>query len=297
MLDPKLNETHITLIPKVAHPESITQYRPISLCNCSYTIIAKVMANRLKPLLSNLISQEQSAFVSGRQIQDNIFIVQEVLHQLILRKRKRKFQAVLKLDMQKAFDRVEWDFLCDYLLKLGFSDKWVLLVKQCISSVSYSVRVNGDLSTPFIPTRGIQQGDPLSPYLFILMANALSSLMTKAVEDKSIKGIKLNTTCPTLSHLLFADDAIFFLKGTITEAQNLANILNQYCFASGQAINLNKSGIFFGKGCPHLLKSNPANELRVPIIEKTRKYLGIPSNWGQTKKQMFAWSSLESRKN
>lgn len=139
MLDPKLNETHITLIPKVAHPESITQYRPISLCNCSYTIIAKVMANRLKPLLSNLISQEQSAFVSGRQIQDNIFIVQEVLHQLILRKRKRKFQAVLKLDMQKAFDRVEWDFLCDYLLQLGFGEKWVALIRQCISSVSYSV--------------------------------------------------------------------------------------------------------------------------------------------------------------
>lgn len=119
--DPELNKTHITLIPKVANPESITQYKPISLCNFSYKIIAKVLANRFKPLLPNIISQEQSAFFSDRQIQDNIFIVQEVLHQLRVRKRQKHFQAVLKFDMQKAFDRVEWDFLCDYLLKLGFS--------------------------------------------------------------------------------------------------------------------------------------------------------------------------------
>lgn len=106
-LDPHLNKTYITLIPKVTNPESITQYRPISLCNYNYKIIAKVMGNRLKPWLPKIISMEQSAFVSGRQIQDNIFIVQEVLHQLRVRKRKRKFQAVLKLDMQKAYNRVE----------------------------------------------------------------------------------------------------------------------------------------------------------------------------------------------
>lgn len=121
------------------------------------------------------------------------------------------------------------------------------------------------------------------------MANALSTLMNKAIEDRTIKSIQLNSTYPTLSHLLFADDAIFFLKGTITEAQNLANILHQYCFASGQTINLNKSGLFFGKGCPQLLKSNLATELRVPIMEKTGSYLGIPLDWGRTKKQIFSW--------
>lgn len=99
----------------------------------------------------------------------------------------------------------------------------------------------------------------------------------------------MNSSCPTLSHLLFADDAIFFLDMKIRECQNLAAVLNQYCFATRQAINLNKSGIYFSNGCPSSLKENMERELRVPVIDKTEKYLGIPLDWGQTKKQMFAW--------
>jgi len=135
--DPRLNETFITLIPKVANPESITKFRPISLCNFNYKVITKVMANRLKPWLPSIISQEQSAFVADRQIQDNIFIVQEVLHQLRVRKRRKKFQALLKLDMQKAYDRVEWDFLCDCMEKMGFNEKWVSLVRFCIPQFNF----------------------------------------------------------------------------------------------------------------------------------------------------------------
>lgn len=243
----------------------------------------------MKPWLPSIISLEQSAFVGGRQIQDNIFIVQEVLHQLRVRKRRRKFQAVLKLDMKKAYDRVEWDFLCDCMKKMGFNEKWVNMVKFCISSAHFRVLINGHPGDSFTPTRGIRQGDPLSPYLFIIMANALSHMVTKAIMDGTLKGIKLNPHCPILSHLFFADDAIFFLDGTLMEAQNLSNILNCYCFASGQSINLNKSGVFLGASCPQHLKNNIAAELRVPILEKTGKYLGIPSDWGQMKKQMLDW--------
>jgi len=120
------------------------------------------------------------------------------------------------------------------------------------------------------------------------MANALLTLMSKAIQDGSIKEIHLNPTCPTLSHLLFADDAIFFLDGMIREAQNVANVLNQYCYVSRQAINLNKSGIFFERDCPKNLKQNLAVELRVPISKDIGKYLVIPSDWVRTKKQMFA---------
>jgi len=124
-LNPELNHTYITLIPKVQNPERLEQFCPISLCNYAYKIISKIMANRLKQWLPDLISMEQSAFVSGRQIQDNILIVQEVLHQLRIRKWKKKFHAMLKVDMKKAYDRVEWDFLKASMLKMGLCDTWV----------------------------------------------------------------------------------------------------------------------------------------------------------------------------
>lgn len=253
-----LNQTTITLIPKVPNPKRLDQYHPISLCNYIYKIISKILANRLKPWLPMLISPEQSAFISGRQIQDNILIVQEVLHQLRIRKRKKHFQAVLKLDMQKAYDRVEWDFLRDYMLKLGFSSIWVQRVMECITTSTLSVRFNGE-NLPYIhPTRGLRQGDPLSPYLFILVANVLSILIQQALHMGNLKGITLNRWCPTLSHLLFADDVVFFLDGKLRECQNLANLLNQYCLATGQTVNRNKSGILFSKACPIQLQENLA---------------------------------------
>lgn len=127
-------------------------------------------------------------------------------------------------------------------------------------------------------------------------------MMKKALTEDTIHGIKLNQNCPTISHLLFADDFIFFLDGTVLECQNLATILHQYCYAFGQAINLNKSWLFFSKGCLDSLRRNMVLVLSVPEIAKTRKYLGIPSNSGGSKKDMFAWilarvnSKLESWK-
>lgn len=185
--------------------------------------------------------------------------------------------------MKKAYDRIEWDFLEACLLKFGFCAKWVNWIMQCVSTVTFSVKFNGEPLPYFQPSRGIRQGNLLSPYLFILVANVLSLLMKKAVAHGTIKGIRFNSVCPTLSHLLFADDSIFFLNGTITECQNVASVSSQYCLASGQAVNLNKSGIFFCKDCPPNLRRNMAEELRVPEIGKMGKYLGIPSDWGKQK--------------
>lgn len=105
----------------------------------------------------------------------------------------------------------------------------------------------------------------------------------------NLKGIKLNRWCPTLSHLFFADDAIFFINAKVIECQNLAIVLNEYYLATGQVVNRNKSGMFFSKECPISLKENLARELRVPVLNKTGKYLGIPSDWGKSKREMFAW--------
>jgi len=131
--------------------------------------------------------------------------------------KQKKFNLILKTDMQKAYDRVEWDFLAAYLKQLGFTNKWVMMVMACITTVSYSIRFNGEQLPYFIPTRGIRQGDPLSPYIFILMANALSTVIKQAINMGHLQGIQFNRACPQLSHLFFADDAVFFLKASLSE--------------------------------------------------------------------------------
>lgn len=114
-------------------------------------------------------------------------------------------------------------------------------------------------------------------------------MLKREMENGSIKDIKLNRFCPSLSHLLFVDDLILFLEGKLVECQNVAMILNQYCFVSGQAINLSKFGMLFSKDCPREPRSNLTKEMRVPELEKIGKYLGIPSDWSGSKKQMFNW--------
>ena len=163
VMPPGVNDTCIVLIPKVNHPEHLKDFRPISLCNVIYKVASKVMANRLKVILPDIIAEEQSAFVPGRLIIDNIITAYECLHFMKKKRAQDQRCCALKLDMRKVYDRVEWDYLCAIMLRLGFHRLQVESIMRLVTTVSFPVLLNGARLENFVPSRGICQGDPISP--------------------------------------------------------------------------------------------------------------------------------------
>ncbi|CAH9116414.1 unnamed protein product [Cuscuta europaea] len=233
-LPQKINHTNIVLIPKKDKPEVIGDWRPIALCNVIYKIFSKLLANRMKKWLHLCISEQQSAFIPGRHIVDNIILAFESQH-FLKRKRQGKTGLVaLKLDMSKAYDRVEWPFLEGMMRHLGFEERWVRLVMECVTSVSYSIPFGDEDIEPSRPGRGLRQGDPLSPYLFLLVAEDLSVLLRRYETLGRIHGATVARGAPMISHLFFADDSLLFFRATHDEAALVKESLADYEGASGQ---------------------------------------------------------------
>jgi len=191
----EVNKTTIVLIPKVKNPQVMKNFRPISLCNVLYKICSKVLANRLRIFLDEIVSEEQSAFVLGRLITYNVLIAYECTHYL-KRKKGKSSACAIKLDMAKAYDHVEWEYLRQIMLRLGLHNDFVTMIMRCVTSVSMSIKVNGTLTECFRPSREIRQGDPISPYLFLLCAEGLSSLLKSRGPVYLSRGVRVGVHAP-----------------------------------------------------------------------------------------------------
>lgn len=287
-LNPVQNQTHIRMIPKITGPRKVADYRPIALCNSHYKIIAKILTRRLKPLLPHLISGTQSAFVQGRAITDNVLITHETLHFLRTSEAKKFCSMAIKTDMSKAYDRIEWGFLRAILTKFGFDSTWISWIMACVETVSYSFLVNGSPQGNVSPSRGLRQGDPLSPYLFILCTEMLAGLCEKAQNQGRLRGIRVARGCPLITHLLFADDTMFFCQSSASSVSTLKEIISTYEEVSGQQINYSKSSITFSAKTPGEVKRRVKTDLNIESEGGIGKYLGLPELFGRKKRDIFA---------
>lgn len=249
-----MNKTTVVLIPKRAHPSTFQDLRPISLSNVSYKIFSKVLCNRLKVVLPDLIHPCQSAFLKGRLISDNVMLAAELMHQIHTSRGKRKKLAALKIDFSKAFDRVSWNFILVVLNRMHFPPPFVNLIYQCLSTVKYPFMMNDREIFVLEPNCGIRQGDPLSPYLYILTANVLSCLITEVAIANQWEGIRISKNSSPITHLFYADDSLLFMKATTEQFERVKIIIDKFNTWSGQRINHSKSTLIFSPNTDHSLR-------------------------------------------
>jgi hypothetical protein len=232
-----LNATFLSLIPKKQNAFNIRDFRPISLIGCVYKLLSKVLTNRLKIVMENLISETQNAFVGGRQILDSVLVANESLDSRI---KSGKPGIICKLDIEKAYDHVNWDCLLYILERMGFGHRWCRWIKACISTVRFSVLVNGSPAGFFSSSRGLRQGDPLSPLLFLLVMEVLSRILRKTVEGCFITGFNIGSDV-SISHLLFADDSILFCDANPQHMMYIRLVLTFFEAVTGLRVNMSKS--------------------------------------------------------
>lgn len=230
-----------------------------------------------------LISDTQSAFVSGRVIVDNVLLTHETLHFLRISEAKKFCSMAVKTDMSKAYDRIEWSFVREVLSLLGFDPKWISWIMCYIESVSYTFLINRNPQGSVKPSHGLWQGDPLSPHIFILCTEVLAAMCKKGQADGSFRGVRVARGCPPIKRLLFVDDTMFFCKSNSKSVEALKNNLSTYEELSGQKINTQKSAVTFSAKTPVEIRTRVKATLSIELEGGIGKYLGLPENFGRKK--------------
>ncbi|GAU45776.1 hypothetical protein TSUD_24400 [Trifolium subterraneum] len=261
---PGFNSNIIALIPKTPNATSIDQYRPIAMANFKFKVISKIIADRLASIMPSIVSEEQKGFIHDRNIKDCLCIASEAAN--LLHNKSYGGNLALKIDISKAFDTLDWNFLLKILKNFGFNEvfcNWILVILQ---SAYLSVSINGKSHGYFKCSRGVRQGDPLSPLLFCLAEDVLSRSISELVSQGSLNLIKGTRNFMVPSHSFYADDLLIFCKGNISGLKALKDLFDNYALESGQVISTSKSTIFSGSITP----GKPETSHLQPVADKIK---------------------------
>ncbi|KAJ4791253.1 RNA-directed DNA polymerase (Reverse transcriptase) [Rhynchospora pubera] len=273
--DAKLARANVVLIPKCDDPKLVTDFRPISVCNLIYKVISKLLTTRLRTVIDRLVGTNQSAFVPGRLISDNVMLLREIMHSFVSNSfRKQAF--AFKCDLSKAFDRMEWHFVIRVLQLYGFPPIFIAWIKGCITSASFAILINGAADGFITPSRGLRQGCALSPYLFILCMDVLNRMLQFKQQNGLISGLSIARGAPPISSLMYADDLIICGIATPQEVSQLRTTLSDFCTMSGQLIGIDKSRIWFSKRTSSDLRNYCMNSFQAVQGGNNQVYLGVP---------------------
>ncbi|GJR29868.1 RNA-directed DNA polymerase, eukaryota, reverse transcriptase zinc-binding domain protein [Tanacetum coccineum] len=240
----EINATLITLIPRIPQPNKVSDYRPIACFNVMYKCISKILTNKIKGCLDNLVNISQSAFILKRVIQDYLLTTQELLKGYNCKNGASR--CALKIDIAKAYDTVDWGFLKDTLVNFGFHKKMITWIMTCVSTATFSIRINRDRYGYFRRGRGLRQGDPISPYLFTLIIEVFSLMLSRKVEANKI--FKYHKGCKEMkiTHMSFSDDLLVLCYGDVESVKVIKQTLLEFSSSSGLKPNMDKSVVFFG---------------------------------------------------
>lgn len=267
-----VNSTILSLVPKHPGASAITDYRPISCCSTIYKAISKILVAKLKPILSGLILPNQTAFVQGRLLIENTILATEVVDGY--HKQTGPPRITLKVDIAKAFDTLNWDYLFIFLATLNIPSSFLHRLRACVCTPSFTIGYNGTVQGHFKGRRGLRQRDPLSPYLFVIAMNCLSLLLNKGAEDGRF-GYHAKCSSSKLTHLCFADDLLIFTDGKLSSVQAILEILEEFATHSGLRISLNKTS-FVSCGLPQDQVDLIAQTCHLAAASLPVRYLGIP---------------------
>jgi hypothetical protein len=230
-----INKGLITLIPKSGDRARLGNWRPITLLSSTYKILARTLAEKIQPALTHIIRPNQTGFVEGRSILDNIFMAQEALGWA---EESEQDLVLLFLDFEKAFDRIEWGFFFSALTRLGFSNTWVRWVTSLYQAATSAIKINGTPGSNFQLARSVRQGWPMAPYLFILATDVLGYML--ADPKHGVEGLSLPRG-GLIRDQTFADNTALYLKGSTANMDRAQEMLRIFCQASGAKINWHKS--------------------------------------------------------